>query len=416
MTAASTSLFSAEIRLTLLLCRFPLVEVESSDLHSAVALACSLITDWDHFLRLVKHHRVTSLVLTNAQTLAASLPGAVYAELRARSASNAIESFRYLAEVQRLLKLFDEAGIEASVFKGVALSLQAYGDVSKRDVGDIDLLVAPEHARKADMLLREGTGDGRTFRRIDPSGLLTPRRYDAYVNSFKDFTYQPEWTSGDGEQACFEVDLHWRLFRNPYMPGNSLAEQPRAVASAGSIQLRTFSPRVNLLYLSVHGAVDGWSRLKAVADVAALWKTSSHTDKEAATDLARETGVLPYLQAALLLASQWIGGLDLPNLPMSREQARLSRAVTGKARATMEGNGFLPPLREPSSWKMKRDEASLHASTRYHGAIMRRMWYRPRVWSRFNLPDTCFHLYPLLSPVEWLLFRLDRSWHRKDPS
>ena len=405
---------SAEIRLSLLLCRYPILDGERAELQDQVSNVCSQAIDWPKFLQLVYHHRIVSLVLTNAQRLAAALPASVYEQLRSRSSDNAIESFRYLAEVQRLLALLKRGGIQATVIKGVALSIQAYGDVSTRDVGDIDLLIAPEHAHRADTLLLEGDQEGRSFQRSEPIGKLTSRRHAAYITSFKDFTYQPALRTGGKERSGFEVDLHWRLFRNPYMPGNSLAEEPRASVSAGSIKLESFSQQVNVLYLSVHGALDGWSRLKAVADVAALWKASSLAEQKLTIALAVKMEVLPYFQGALLLASEWIGGFPYPDITMSAEQTKLSAAITAKARTAMEENGFLSPLREASSWKMKQYEASLSRSKAYRLAILRRIWYRPRVWSRFNLPDRLFHLYPLLSPIEWLLFRWDRFFGNRE--
>ncbi len=396
------------MRLALMLCRFPLLESELSGLASDVANSCGQVQDWELFMRLADHHRITSLIARNASSIVAPLPHAVSVRLRTQSSRNAIESFRYLAEVQRLLRIFEEAGIKARVIKGVALSMQAYGDVSTRDVGDIDLLVAPSDAARADRILQRHDEVSQGYVRTDPDCILTPGRFAAYIETFKDFTYQPAATANIASPSNFEIDLHWRLFRNPYMPGNGVADLQGTFVSAGAMQLHTLSPQANLLYLAVHGAVDGWTRLKAVADIAALWKGMGAAEQQVAMTVARQTRVLPYLHSALLLAVEWMGASGLPDPSMSAGEIKLAIDIATRARKNMEEHHFLPPLRESSSWIAKRHEFSLYPSWQYRRAILRRVLYRPRAWSRFDLPDKWFHLYPLLSPVEWLLFRLDR--------
>jgi hypothetical protein len=394
---------SPEVRLLGMLCRYPADRIDAAD----ACRVCSEVLDWNHFLRLAAHHRVMPLIANNAAKQAQSfqIPPAVTAELRARASANALEAFRSLAETRRLLSPLASAGVAATVIKGVPLSLQAFGDVATRDVGDIDLLIRPEEAEAADAVLQS-----HGFVRQEPAGKLTPRRRASYAAHFKDYTYEPKDMQSEGG---FEVDLHWRFFRTPKMPGNTLGHGERTPVSAGAQKFTTLAPEIHLLYLSVQGALDGWTRFKAVADVAALWNGLS--DRADLLSVARESGVLPYLHAALNLADRWIGGIDsaaiasaVPLPKMSREIA-LSQRIVARAQQKMERSAFLPEPRETSSFAMKRYEASLSDAHGYKWAIARRIFFRPRVWSRFDLPDPLFSLYPLLSPIEWLLFHLHRS-------
>jgi hypothetical protein len=378
---------SPEVRLLLLLCRHPAERIDSAD---ATQLSSS-VNDWDRFLQLAAHHRVASLVAKNAPVF--HLPPHVVDQLRTRAASNAVEVFRFLTEVRRLLELLASAGIEATVLKGVPLSLQAFGDVATRDVGDVDLLIQPEQAEAADLLLQ-----ANRFVRKDPAVKLTPRRRASYSRHFKDYTYEPASMQSAGG---FEVDLHWRLFRNPQMPGNQTLAKVTETITAGSLRLKTLQRTAQLLYLAVQGALDGWTRFKAVADIAALW--NAIPDSGEASALAKECGVFPHLHAALLLAEAWIGGLDLPE-SLRSQSFGLCQGIVQHAQHAMASSNYLPELRDTSSWSMKRYEASLHGALGYKWGIARRVLFRPRVWNLFDLPDPLFPLYPLLSPAEWLLF------------
>ena len=386
---STSAAYPVEVRLLLLLCRHPF---GATDTEQAQTL-CNVVRDWDRFLQLARSHRVLPLLARNAA--AVTLPEAVTAQSHAYASANAIEAFRCLKETSRLLSMLSAADVHASVLKGVPLSLQAFGDVATRDVGDIDLLIEPQEAEAADFVLLQNG-----FVRKEPAGKLTPRRRSSYAGHFKDFTYE---APGMASQGGFEVDLHWRLFRNPHMPGNHLAADHRDDISAGSLQMQTLSSETHLLYLAVLGAVDGWTRFKAVADFAALWNALPR--RENLLERARQAQLMPFLQAALMLAERWVGRLEIPDelLPMPD---RLAGRICNSAEQRMRSPNFLPALRETSSWRMKGYEASLHSSAAYRSAILSRVLFRPRVWDRFNLPDTLFPLYPLLSPLEWLLFHL----------
>jgi hypothetical protein len=54
-------------------------------------------------------------------------------------------------------------------------------------------------------------------------------------------------------------------------------------------------------------------------------------------------------------------------------------------------------------------EFGLRRNLRYRLELLLRILYRARMWQTFPLPDLLFFLYPLLSPVEWVLFRMRKQ-------
>jgi hypothetical protein len=347
---------------------------------------------------------------------AADVPATILATLKAAAAENALRAFRYLTETRRLCDLLQQAGVSVRVLKGVPLSQRIFSDPGVRDVGDIDLLIAPGTEETADCIL---LGDG--FRRNDPEARLTPRRRRSWRRHGKDYTYR-------SDRDDFEIDLHWRLFRNPRMPGNALADTDAASQEQvhfGETVLAVLPLDRSFLYLCVHGALDGWFRFKSLTDIAALWGSFTAEQRSALADRAREYGILPEMAAALKLAQE----LELVDsgaltAPMQLQAAgREARWILDYAWTQHLAQRFEPTQDGAGSWPLKRYELGLRRGLAYRMEVVRRVLLRPRIWQRFDLPDALFPLYALLSPLEWVLFhrgvspvgvaRMRRDpWHR----
>ncbi len=360
--------------------------------------SCSACANWELFLRLAEHHRVRPLAQRALRNAGVILPQEVDLALKQAATHNAYAAMRYLAEARRLCDLLQAAGVPVRMLKGVPLSQRAFGDFSLRDVGDLDLLIAPEHEERADALL---LADG--LRRQEPAAMLTPRRRRSYRQHAKDYTFEPG-------AAGFEIDLHWRLFRNPRMDGNGLAAAAPEEITVGGVALQVLPLAHSFLYLCVHGTLDGWYRMKPLADVAALWRTFTQSERAEVIILARREGIAPELAAALLLA-QHLQILDAPEMPDSillQAEDRTTRLIVHRALRHLEAVQCMPQANSGGSWELKSYELNLRRSLPYRLEILKRILFRPRVWERFNLPDPLYPLYGLLSPLEWLLFHGSR--------
>jgi hypothetical protein len=387
----------AEMRLLLACIRWPPSGEDAANVRTEAAGSA---LDWQQFLVLCAHHRVAPLAYRALTNAGRAIPEPVAAELKKVATENAVSAFHYLAETRRLCDLLQQAGVPVRVLKGVPLSQRVFNDPSLRDVGDIDLLIAPGMEETADRIL---LADG--FRRSDPAARLTPARRRSWRRHGKDYTYF-------ADRSGFELDLHWRLFRNPCMPGNALADPkvaPSERVQLGETALAALPVERSFLYLCVHGALDGWFRLKSLVDVAALWSAFTAERRDAVTTCARDHHILPELAAALTLARQL--SLVAPDTLSSAMQlqvdSREARWILEYAHTQMGAHHFRPVAEKVGSWPLKRYELGLRRSLPYRLEIARRVLFRPRVWERFDLPDILFPLYALLSPVEWFLFHRD---------
>jgi hypothetical protein len=352
---------------------------------------------WPQVLSIVQHHKVIPLFLRNLETFAADcIPEDVAAALRAESDANTHTCLQRTTNLAVLIRLFREQQIELRVFKGLPLAVAAYGDATLRDVGDIDLLVAEKDLFAAGEVLRS-----EWYFRFEPQGRLTPRRLRSYIAHQKDFSYEHPG-------AGVIVDLHWRLFRNPWLPANAtLDEVGEEWLELGPERMSTLpAPRL-LLYLCVHGALDGWLRLKWLADISALLHTMTAEQIAATVALANERQALPELSAAILLCDDLLGQHVLPVGCLDRSDKQVTRIISfGKQ--LMTSNDYCPIREKIPSQQWFLNELLLHPSPQYRLDLLQRSLFRPRAWRWLDLPDQLFPLYAVLSPIEWLWFHVHR--------
>ena len=344
--------------------------------------------DWPTFLSLCDHHRLTPLVFESLAPL--HLP--IHAELQSRATANAFEALRATQEIRRISAAFTSAGLgDLAILKGVPLSQVLFASPNTRHVGDLDLLTSPHRLPEQIALLAQ-----LGYRRTNPASSLTPRRLASYISFWKDFTFANPDTG-------FELDLHWRLFNNRFHPANRLLPEGTSITDARwttvtafGLPMRTLSPPDQFLYLAAHGALDAWTYLKTLADLAASLRTLSSAELDQALTRARSLGLLPQVSGAIHLANDWMGAGIAHPLLLSAAEPSVSR-VRRRTSAMLLRQNFLPQRSFPSPARWLLLELHLVPGLRSTVEVIRRFFWRPRVWSKVNLPDRLFWLYPLLA-------------------
>ncbi len=384
---------SPEFELVLACVRWP---VSAADAARIRVLAQQPLR-WPHLLKIVHHHQVASLVSRNLEAYAAgSVPQDSLSALRTSAVQNAHTCFQGISELVRLTQLFREQQVELRVLKGAPLAVEAFGDATLRGIGDIDLLIRQADIARADEILRsEG------YLRSDGDTWLTPRRMRSYIAHQKDFSYD---NPGNG----VAIDLHWRLFRNRRLPFNlGLDDAGLAWLQLGPERIPTLPSGPLFLYLCVHGALDGWLRLKWLADIAALLRKMSPEQLSATAHAAMERKILPEFSAAILLCQQMLGFEQAPAECLRPAEPTVAR-ILRLANRLLSSNDYCPVRDRISSTTWFLNEFLLHSPVRYRLELIERSLFRPRLWGKVSLPDALFPLYALLSPLEWLTFRAQR--------
>jgi hypothetical protein len=391
---------SPEFDLVLACLRWPQETVDGDRIRS---LAGQPIR-WTYLLEILHHHKVVPLFLRNFEAFApAYMPDEAAAALRAAGAANDETCARRTAQLLQLNRTFREEQIDLRIFKGIPLAITAFQDPALRDAGDIDLLVAEMDLFRAGEILR-----AQGYVRLDPQARLTRRRLRSYLAHQKDFSYGHPLSD-------VIIDLHWRLFRNSYLPANAgLTDVGEEWVDIGSERIATLPPPRLLLYLCVHGALDGWLRLKWLTDIGALVHAMTPEQLASTVNMATEHQALPQFSAAIFLCQELLGQ-ELLSVPtaLAENLDRNDKTVAHILRFSkrlVTSNQYRPIREEIPSTQWFLNEFRLYNSPRYRLDLILRSLFRPRVWRWLNLPDKLFPLYAIISPIEFLSFHVGNRW------
>ena len=120
---------------------------------------------------------------------------------------------------------------------------------------------------------------------------------------------------------------------------------------------------------------------------------------------ASEYGILPELSAALILVRRYLAIDHWSEHLLTELDATVAHILRYADRCLVEG-GFLAKREAIPIAKTLAFELGLRRGLRYRAELGARVLFRARMWETIPLPDSLFGLYPLLSPIEWGMFRL----------
>lgn len=250
-------------------------------------------SDWQRVLNLALRHGLGPLVaaeLLGCRNL--GLPAAIVAQATAIRERAARRALSQIAELLRVLAVFQREGIPALTFKGPLLAEQAYGDVSLRSCFDLDIFVPEaEVLRAKQVLLALG---------YRPEFTLLPHQEADLLRIECEYTFIHATTGA-------RVDLQWRprarYFSFP-LPARELWERSLSTTLAGH-PVKTFAMEDLVLMLLVHGAKHTWNRLDQVSTLAAVLRNHPGLDWSAVEQRAREYGAHRMLLLGVHLAAAW---------------------------------------------------------------------------------------------------------------
>ncbi|HEX8655151.1 MAG TPA: nucleotidyltransferase family protein [Allosphingosinicella sp.] len=311
----------AEFALLVACCRRP----PSAEGDEAVRRAAAAV-DWPLLLATAARHRVEGLVHDGLRRAGAAVPAEAAGRLAAEASAIARENLLYAAEALRLSERLERAGVAHLFVKGVTLAILAYARLGLKRSSDIDLLVAPEDYAAACAAL-----DAAGYHCFHPAGAALDGIL-RYAAAAKDSA----WRSGAG----IKVELHQRLTENPMLlPAVGARSPAQRVEIAPGVSLPTLAREQLFAYLCCHGAFTAWSRLKWLADLAALVAGEEEAGIER---LYRSAIILSPGRAAgqaLLLAHRLFGTRVGPALEAELRADRVTLYLERTALGTMAGGG-----------------------------------------------------------------------------
>jgi Uncharacterised nucleotidyltransferase len=245
--------------------------------------------DWSVLLPLAEEHGVlVQLAERIPGNQESNVPREVQQELREKRRALLLFTLSLMAELFRLLDSFRAAGMEALVVKGPALSARAYGDASKRQYEDVDLLVRQRDVtRFAEWMTSRGYES-----KVPLSAIAAGKVPGEYVFRWPNTNRRIE----------LHTEQTLRYFPRP-LPVEEFFGRKISL-SFDTHTVPALCAEDELLLDCIHSAKHFWERFMWIADIAALVSRQKDLDWDRAFLTARQAGAERMLSLGLLLAAK----------------------------------------------------------------------------------------------------------------
>lgn len=241
------------------------------------------------------------------------------AEVTETARATALRNLAVLREMRRIQTAFAAAGTDLLFLKGLTTGILAFGSPALKESWDIDILVAP-----GDLLAGAALLTGLGYEALP--GFGGDEGVAARHLNFRESVWR------HAEHGTY-VELHTALADNSMLiPDIGMASPRQPVRAGADLVFPTLAPDELFAYLCFHGTASGWSRLKWLADLAALLGEADGQELARLHSRSVALGAGRSAAVALLLCHRLLG-LVLPQ--ELRETFRKDRAVRLAARLSM---------------------------------------------------------------------------------
>lgn len=374
--------------------------------------------DWERMLRLVDHHRVVPQVYGALSALSNLVPAPPLDALRWRYQDNARKTLWFTTELVRIVSHLEAARIRTLPYKGPVLAQTLYGDVTRRQFSDLDVLILPADVLKAKAaLLALGHQCGPDLRQQEePAYIASGCGYVFHTSAGRNlldlqWRIVPRFYSIDFEVAGFlrranQISLGTQemedgrprpsLCVTSATPEFAACTAPQPLNSPGH-PLRTLCGEDLLLVLCVHAAKHVWVQLSWLCDIAQL-SNSQPLDWTAIRDEARRLGIERIVNLNLFLAHKFLGSALPPQIQERLREDPSAKAIAEEIRPIIERSTHYSTETIPYFRLMMR----LRERRQDRARFLWRLAVTPSVgeWSAVRLPR---HLQPF-----YRLVRLSR--------
>ena len=275
--------------------------------------------NWDYLFSTAQAHGLLPLLHKDLTSVGGDLvPGHFLSRLKRESVANSQNVLHLVGKQLRVYKLFKENSIPVALFKGPLLAQMAYGEISLRQAGDIDLLIERQHFDRARCLL-ESLGY-EMFPRLTPAQLASHLSNHCEIQFMRD-----EWFT--------VVDLHWELAPRSFVfkvKAEEVMSRLQSVSLAGTM-VETFSAEDLVLYQAMHGAKHLWRRLEWISSLAESVRASDALDWDTVVERAAQARATRMLGLGLRLVEEssdaHIPSHVLPTVDSDRAMQQMARRI-----------------------------------------------------------------------------------------
>jgi hypothetical protein len=251
-----TEAFSNEMQL-LFLCSIKDLSTEQEEKIRKIIKAG---INWELFLQIVKKHRIYMLVYNNLTKIKiVDVDERALKTLQQINQQKVMQSVKLAGELVRLARLLNNNGIRALSLKGPLLAREIYGDIAFRYSKDLDIIIAEQDLEKTDKLLL-----ANGFKNADMEINLSPKQKAHIIKTNHHFVYQ--------KPGGIIIELHWRdNSESTKFQFDKLWFKRRELILSGQ-SINVLSAEDEFIYLLIHGAIHGYTRLRWLCDIAEIIK------------------------------------------------------------------------------------------------------------------------------------------------
>ena len=252
--------------------------------------------DQTRFMKLLHEQRLVLLVYQVLSTdfKAHIMPGLMNA--LQKKANHILKQQLGLMHVSKELhQAFEQHNIPYVFLKGPALNQTLWGRRMMRYSGDLDVLISPGDIFKADAVLQK-----LNFKHDLSDRFLRLHQCFQGWSIRKDVVYRREG-------LVQTLELHWKTSATEF-----IFDSLEPVIKTNDLPLPQLVDDEHVLYLCLHAAKHGWSRMIWLVDIVALIEIKK-LDITRLRRLAKARYITPVVDEALLLAELWLGVALLPH-------------------------------------------------------------------------------------------------------
>ena len=189
-----------------------------------------------------------------------NIPNDLLSKLKIRYMQIAQKNILMSAELIKIIKLLETNNIKAIAFKGPTLAQLAYGDITMRQFGDLDIIVEEKNLDKVGQILSS------KYRALLPLSIL---KNNICIQTAKDFSFI--------SNTDIHIELHWRLFEKKYniTSFSEIFHHQYSFININNQKVNTLPTDILLVYLCLHGAKHQFERIEWIVDIDKLICTDS---------------------------------------------------------------------------------------------------------------------------------------------
>jgi hypothetical protein len=244
------------------------------------------VTDWDSLRSSAYMHGIFPIVYDVLKS-SSYFSDEIKEKFKATNFQISKENIMMTAELLKIIQLLQSHGIRTIVIKGPVLSHMIHNDITKRQFGDLDLLITPEQMYEAVKILTEHDYLSEYNIEFLKNSTLLKVGKDFPVRNINNHVL---------------VEFHWKLFASRYIEKYNvdLFSQDSFLCKINNFPIETLNINTLLLYLLMHGSKHYWERIEWILDIDKLLRLYSN-----------ETDMLKILYLAKTLDAEFMFYLGL---------------------------------------------------------------------------------------------------------